>query len=280
MNICAATMVRSDRPYEVKEWVNYHKLIGVNKFYIYDDFSEADIKPLFPKNTKWLSSIHDRELLQCKLYEKFMRLAKEDKVDWLLLIDIDEYIVITHKPNLSSFLEEMNNYPAVELQMRNFSPQGNVGDYKPDKSIFDTFAQYYRPSFDVKTLVNINRLKKPFIPNNPHHFIKSAVDCLSNIPTYTTKINFKNKKDHIGYPCNINVPAWINHYPLRDLKQIHSKIKNHSTFIGDNEHKQIDYVLRYLLTFTNPNVYEKFNFKKQMAKLYKKHIENCDWLTT
>ena len=176
----------------------------------------------------------------------------------------------------------MNNYPAVELQMRNFSPQGNVGSYNPDKSIFDTFVQYYRPSHVVKTLVNINKLKKSFTPNNPHHFIKSAVDCLSNIPTYTPpKININNKEEYIGYPCNINVPAWINHYPLRDLEQIHRKIKNHSTFldIGENEYKQIDYVLRHLLTFTNPNLYEKFNFKKQMSRLYKKHVENCDWLT-
>ena len=153
MNICAATMVRTDRPYEVKEWVNYHKLLGVNKFYIYDDFSTVDLKPVFPDNTKWFPAKEEKKFVQFKLFEKFMKAAKEDDIDWLILTDVDEYIIITDEPDLISYLQKMEKYTAIEIQMRNYSPIGCLDNYNPNVSIFDSFPLYYKSSRLVKTML-------------------------------------------------------------------------------------------------------------------------------
>ena len=274
MNICAATMARTDRPYEVKEWVNYHKLIGVDTFYIYDDFSPVDLHSAFPNNTRWFEATEKNRFIQLEVFEKFMRAAKEDNIDWLILTDVDEYIVMTHEDNLHSYLNRMSDFPAIELQMKNFSPMGYTGSYNSTSSIFDKYPSVYRPCQLVKTLVNVNRTT-PQKPGNPHHFISGAVNCIGQQPEYAYTNNCAT-----GHPCNINLPAWINHYPVRDLEQLVNKTRQRRCKLEvDDPSAQLECVLSYVLKFTNPNILEKYNLKQRQPELYKQHIANCDWLT-
>ena len=266
-------MTRSTRLYEVKEWVNYHKLIGVNTFYIYDDFSPIDLHPAFPNNTRWFKATEKDRFIKFEVFEKFMQAAKEDNIDWLILTDVDEYIVMTHEDNLYSYLNQMSNFPAIELQMRNFSPMGHSGSYNSTVSIFDKYRSVYRPCQMVKTLVNVNRTT-PQRPSNPHHFISGAVNCIGQQPEYTYTNNCAT-----GHPCNINLPAWINHYPVRDLEQLVNKTHQRRCHLEvDDPSAQLEYVLSYVLKFTNPNILEKYNLKQRQPELYKQHIANCEWL--
>lgn len=85
----------------LQEWIEYHKLIGVEHFYLYDNDSTDDISCLqqyLNDGTVTLNKISG-QAQQMPAYNHFMQTYK-DEVEWLAIIDLDEFIVPTEKATL------------------------------------------------------------------------------------------------------------------------------------------------------------------------------------
>src|SRR5687768_12283024 len=98
LSICA--IFQNEGPY-LKEWIEYHKLLGVEHFYLYNNFSEDNFKeilePYIKKGevelTEWnFTSSNQVEWtkVQCDAYNHAIKKAK-NKSKWLALIDLDEF---------------------------------------------------------------------------------------------------------------------------------------------------------------------------------------------
>jgi hypothetical protein len=140
--ISIAAIIKNEAPY-LKEWIEYHKLIGVEKFYLYDNYSDDNtfdvLKPYIessevcylkwpPAGTDaedgaeldiiklekkmkpvWISpstKIHRSEFVQVNAYNHAIR-ACRNKTKYLAIIDADEFIVPVQKENLVEVINEI-----------------------------------------------------------------------------------------------------------------------------------------------------------------------------
>jgi len=141
--LTAAAIFKDEAPY-LKEWIEYHKMMGVEHFRLYNNDSEdgylAVLAPYIQRGEveviEWPSS---KEALQ-----KWAVLSQwpscidainhyKGKSQWLALIDIDEFLFPLEKPNMVTFLKEYEAYPGVVLNWQCFGtsfieeiPQGEL----------------------------------------------------------------------------------------------------------------------------------------------------------
>lgn len=103
--------IKNEAPY-IKEWIEYHRMIGVDRFYIYDNDSTDNIKEVLKDYIK--SGI--------VIYNFFGGIGKqldiyEDGIDrygantfWMAIIDLDEFIVPAKSYDIITFLKDNENF--------------------------------------------------------------------------------------------------------------------------------------------------------------------------
>lgn len=115
----------------LKEWIEYHRLIGVNHFYLYNiQGSDNYLRILNPYIKEGLVSlIHWPDLSgdeenrvsfwmlgsQIPAYENAAQFRAVNETEWLTFLDVDEFLVPTFSDNLIEVLKQYNEYPAVVL---------------------------------------------------------------------------------------------------------------------------------------------------------------------
>ncbi len=128
--ITIATMTKSDHPYLV-EWIEYHKLIGVDHFFIYDN-NEGDetrliLEPYIENGSveyvKWPNLWPDIEIVwgaQPFAFQDALDRFK-NSTQWFAFLDTDEFIVPMRNTNLRETLNEyFCDKPLVFLNWRLF----------------------------------------------------------------------------------------------------------------------------------------------------------------
>lgn len=125
ISICA--IFQNEAPY-IAEWIEYHKILGVDHFYLYnnnsDDFYKEVLKPYIknkivtliewptPKEGDWTNY----QILAYNDCLKKFRL----KTKWLAVIDIDEFIHLKLHENLHEFLKGYSDVGGVTLSWQIF----------------------------------------------------------------------------------------------------------------------------------------------------------------
>lgn len=113
--IAACLIFQNEAPY-LKEWIEYHKLIGVEHFYLFDNASSDGFMEVLQPYLKsqqvelfheptLTESQKEHNAVQCGCYEKAIALA-QGKAKWLAIIDADEYIVPLKTKSLSKVLRD------------------------------------------------------------------------------------------------------------------------------------------------------------------------------
>ena len=108
----------------LKEWIEYHKLIGAEHFYLFDhdstDESREILKPyvasglvtLTPCRGKW----HD---IVGNVWEQGLKLAR-GQTQWLGVVDSDEFLVPKSCRTMQEFLPAYESYGAVGVNWQTF----------------------------------------------------------------------------------------------------------------------------------------------------------------
>ena len=125
VSICA--IFKDEAPY-LKEWIEYHKLIGIDHIYLYNNNSSDDFELMinsyiesgFVTLVDW-----PYDYAQLKAYEDCLEKNRKD-TKWLGFIDIDEFINLQEANNIKEFLATFVKYPSVLLHWRMFGTSGNL----------------------------------------------------------------------------------------------------------------------------------------------------------
>lgn len=160
-----AAIFKNEAPF-FKEWLEYHHMVGVEHFYLYnngstDNFQEVlspyiknrmvtlidwpDRPGKLPENAKyrWVHNI------QLPAYEHAIQLSmKETK--WLALIDIDEFIVPKLSDTITPLLEQYEEFPAIRLYWHVYGTSG-VQELHPNQLVIETFHKTCLPDEDFNT---------------------------------------------------------------------------------------------------------------------------------
>jgi hypothetical protein len=141
---------------DIVEWIEYHKSIGFEHFYIYSNDDDPMI--LFKRLSPYIFSGNPSVTYnywphvgqQPQMYYHFMRNYKHE-TEWFCFLDIDEFFVLKGIDDISQFMTEFeSNYDAVYF---NWLTYGNNDFFERESD--SILLYYYRRSstIDVHTKV-------------------------------------------------------------------------------------------------------------------------------
>ena len=148
--VCA--IAKNEGPY-FKEWIEWHRSQGVEKFYIYDNESTDCTKEVlapyiesglveycyWPGQKQQLATYDD-------CFEKHRLEAR-----WIAVIDLDEYIVPIKDRNICEFLRRMEEFAVVEI---NWLVYGSGGAKKHEPGgVMERFRRHSLPEHKLNTHV-------------------------------------------------------------------------------------------------------------------------------
>ncbi len=173
--ICA---IFKDEACFLKEWIEFHRLIGVDHFYLYNNGSQDHYKQVLSPYIKkgvvelfdWnrnFSNITEWNSIQCSAYQDAIEKTR-GKVKWLALIDLDEFIVPLQPPHLPQLLEKYENYSGLGINWQCYGTS-HVQQIPPDKLMIEAL-QYKAATHHKRNLTAKSIIRPEFTSHciNPH----------------------------------------------------------------------------------------------------------------
>lgn len=110
----------------LKEWIEFHLLIGVEHFYLYNNFSEDNyLEILQPYIESGVVTLTDWPIEggQLQAYIDCFKKHKEH-TDWIAYIDLDEFICLKKETDIKTWIRPYRNYPTVYINWKMFGISG------------------------------------------------------------------------------------------------------------------------------------------------------------
>lgn len=153
-NLAICAIIKDEGPY-LREWIEYHRLVGVDKFYLYDNDSSDDTKRIlapYIKSGLVEYTYFPGEKRQLPAYQDCIARFKLD-AEWIAFIDLDEFMVPKKYNKISELLDIMpDNVSQVVIDWEIFGSNGH--QTKPDGLVMDNYTMRARRSWLYKSIVN------------------------------------------------------------------------------------------------------------------------------
>lgn len=216
MDLAITAIFRNEAPY-LKEWIEFHRNIGFEHFYLFDNLSTDHPQPILEPYlsqglvslTSWpidSNDVYDWTMVQCLAYERAIHWAC-GKTKWLAILDVDEFLFSTHSPIQKVLL-----------------PFENEGGVAVNWQVFGTSNIQKIP--ENKRMIEVLNLKAP-ATHVTNHYIKSIVrpekvKACENAHSMTYhpgffQVNTQGVKFEGCLSPTVEIDLLrINHYTLRD----------------------------------------------------------------
>lgn len=153
-NLAVVAIMKNEGPY-LAEWIEFHKLLGVEKFYLYDNDSSDDTQKILKPYIK--SGLVDYtfwpgEKMQLPAYNDCIEKYKMD-TKWLAVIDLDEFLVPVKHDNIPEFLATVpSNVAQLIIPWVIFGSNGHKE--KPDGLVTTNYTMRAKRNWLYKAIVN------------------------------------------------------------------------------------------------------------------------------
>lgn len=153
-----AVIIKNEKPY-LKEWIEYHLMVGVDRFYVYDiESTDGPLEILQPYIEKGIVQYkyYPGKGMQVQAYCDAI-LTNKYNTRWLAFVDIDEFIVPVQKYTLPEVLRDFERYPGICLSWAMYDSSGHIE--KPDGLVIKYYTHRntdpeYRLNRTIKSIVN------------------------------------------------------------------------------------------------------------------------------
>jgi len=215
--VCICCIIKDENGY-LEEWISYHRKIGVEHFYVYDNGSSipiADtIESLGLPSFVTVNTIKGKAK-QVKAYgDCIKRYGKASQ--WIGFIDVDEFIVPkTAHGDLPAFLKDYEEYGGLGVNWLIFGAAGHRK--KTNRPQLESFTLRSEESFHVNR--HIKSIVQP-------RFVKSS----SNAHSFTYKegkfcVNENFERIDASVYDNSVKKIQLNHYFCRSVEEFEEKMK-------------------------------------------------------
>jgi hypothetical protein len=170
--VCA---IFRDEAQDLTEWIEFHRLCGVEHFFLLDngstDGSQEVLRPYVSSGLvtvqPWEISFADQG--QIRAYQHALD-TYGPECRWLAFIDIDEFLFSPREPDLRTVLAEFEEHPGVAVHWLNYGSSGHRD--RPSGLTIEEY-QYRAPTqwvrnMRTKSIVDPARTPRP---KNPHLFL-------------------------------------------------------------------------------------------------------------
>ncbi len=232
----------------LKEWIEYHRMIGVSHFYLYNNLSNDGylgiLKPYLEQGIVELFDVpFDSSLMrdgavthnfvQVCCYNHALEIAKSAN-KWLVVIDTDEFVCPMQSRNLVSFLRNYRGVGGVVAYWQIFGTSG-IWDIGPGELLIDKLTHKYPQNYDenwqFKSIVRTKYAEGFYDP----HCCKYIEGKFSISPNYQM---FRHGKPYPEIPVDT---LRINHYTFR-TESFYQKVKKPRKamwgFVPSPEHEE------------------------------------------
>lgn len=148
-NISACTIFRDEAPY-LKEWIEFHRLLGIEHFYLYNNLSQDNylevLQPYIDARIveliEWnynASNLQEWDGIQIGAYNDGLSRAKK-RTKWLAILDSDEFLFPVVEDDLSVFLKKYEKIKGFGGLLINWVMFGtsNIERIPNDKLLIET----------------------------------------------------------------------------------------------------------------------------------------------
>ena len=149
-----ACIIKNEGPY-LREWLEYHKLIGVEHFYVYDNESSDNTKevlqPYIDAGDVTYIYFPGRDRQDSAYCHATAHFGQETR--WMAVVDLDEFIVLHEKDNLRDFMAEYADCSQISLHWVIYGSSGH--EKRPDGLVLENFKGHSAvPDFSPKSIFN------------------------------------------------------------------------------------------------------------------------------
>lgn len=207
--VCLVAILKNEEPF-LDEWLVYHKLIGIEHFFIYDDEGTGNLSVFLKPHCDdvtiidWKKETHNRPGVgnQVAAYTHALNHFLKE-YEWVIFLDADEFIVLREHSSIKQFLSGFPGMNAVSLNWHVF---GHNGYYDNPKGLITTSLtrRMYEPAVEVKSFTRTEFIAKI---SYPHYCdLRSGMWSDANGTAYAENL----------YTGKTGV-AHINHYQCRSF---------------------------------------------------------------
>ncbi len=161
----------------LKEWIEYHRLVGVDHFYLYNNFSSDNYRKILKPYIKarvvtlinWpfdYKTLSKWNRIQCSAYQHALKQARSSS-NWLAIIDLDEFIVPVKAKNLKSLLKNYKPYGGITARWQIFGTS-NIEIIPSNKLLIESLTKRSPNNKNATQLVKSTAI--PARKNLAHYF--------------------------------------------------------------------------------------------------------------
>jgi len=235
--VCVVAIVKAEEPF-IDEWIAYHRLIGVDHFFLYDNDPIGPLKHLLKHHAEYVTVIdwpgeHDDLPGRNKQTKAYTDSLHRINHRWVAFIDGDEFIVLRKHANLKEFLVQFEDVGAVLLTWHLF---GNNGYYTNPKGLITASLTRRKrePGRMTKSISKVAAISS----------IQSAHLCKLKRGFRTVDAN-KRPYSQALYPGKTEV-AQINHYLCRSFENWMNRVaRGGAAYTKENYPKSQDHSWRF-----------------------------------
>lgn len=155
LSLCG--IFKDEAPF-LKEWIEYHMIVGVEHFYLYNNFSTDNYKEILkPYIEKGIVTLTEWPVVpaQKQAYRHFLDHYKNE-TNWVSFLDIDEFMCPLKNDSIPEWLAKFRKYPVVMVYWRFFGSSGKqTHDFS--KTVCEQYTQCCYRLLDIgKIFYNID----------------------------------------------------------------------------------------------------------------------------
>jgi tetratricopeptide (TPR) repeat protein len=217
MDYLSLCLICKDENDYLSEWLDYHILMGVDRFYIYDNESQVSLRETLKDYIErgWVAVMDiPGKAMQLYAYDHCLQ-TFGTQTFWLGFIDTDEFFVPKTSCDLKELLRGYEEYAGLAVNMLFFGSSGYVT--RPAVGQIAAYTRRthttYKDNEQVKSIVQPGRV---LMPNSPHDFtFKEGAWCVNEGFLRVDYQRFPNHTDKIQ----------LNHYFCRSQNEVNEKLR-------------------------------------------------------
>lgn len=203
-------MIKNENEY-LEEWLNHHRELGFNHFFIYDNCSDVEVKKYIRNLGKtdditcryWKDNLHGSQL---RVYEHCCNQHKE--YDYIAFIDTDEFIMLNGYATIQEFFNDKAKFfDGLGIYWRMYG-----GNYTNERLPMEEYKLYFENPH-IKSIVNPKKVERFYDPHKPN-LIRNTI--------YKDELG-----NNITSPLGIHTSQfiYIKHIWTRSLSEWNNKLK-------------------------------------------------------
>jgi len=224
--------IAKNEGHNLREWIEYHKLVGVENFYIYDNESTDNtsevLRPYIEQGLVEYTYFPGKK----KQIPAYLDCVKRHKLDtkWLALIDLDEFIVPMDGESIPEILKKL---PPIATQLCiGWLVYGDSGHEKiPNGLVIEEFKYHWgEPHICGKTIINPRDLA---VANSHNSTMINGKTVDENGDVIKPNQWIKGRRLKGGFSIN---KIRINHYQIKSWEEYSQKYSRGA--VGSGNYKK------------------------------------------